>query len=89
VKWSLRVGETEATWRLKRIQDPGSEGYSGQKNLEYKKWEGEKMEDGAGLGVCRAQNDLEERGKGDEFRGQGKKRKLLSWGMGGESRGEE
>ena len=47
------------------------------------------MEDGAGLGVCRTQNDLEERGKGDEFRGQGKKRKLLSWGMGGESRGEE
>ena len=47
------------------------------------------MEDGAGLGVCRAQNDLEERGKGDEFRWQGKKRKLLSWGMGGESRGEE
>ena len=41
------------------------------------------MEDGAGLGVCRAQNDLEERGKGDEFRGQGKRRKLLSWGWEG------
>ena len=80
---------TEATWRLKRVQDPGSGGYSGQKNLEYKKWEGEEMEDGAGLGVRRAQNGLEERGKGKEFRGQGVRRALLSWGMGGESRGED
>ena len=37
----------------------------------------------------RAQKELEKPGSGDEFRGQGKKRKLLSWGMGGESRGEE
>lgn len=73
----MRVGETEATWRLKRIQDPGSGGYRGQKNLEYKKWEGEKMEDGAGLGVCRAQKNLEKPGMGDEFRGQGVERGAL------------
>lgn len=51
---------TEATRRLKRIQAPGSRGYSGQKNPESKEWEGEEMGDGAGLGVWGAQNDPDE-----------------------------
>jgi len=39
--------------------------------------EGQRIEDGAGLGLCRAQRNLEKPGMGDEFRGQGVERGAL------------
>ena len=47
------------------------------------------MEDGAGLGVCRAQRNLEKPGMGDEFRGRGVKRGSVPWRVGGATQGEE
>ena len=39
--------------------------------------EGQRIEDVAGLPVCRAQKNLEKPGMGEEFRGQGVKRVAL------------
>ena len=39
--------------------------------------EGQRIEDGAGLGVCRSQKNLEKPGMGDEFMGQGVMRGAL------------
>ena len=39
--------------------------------------EGQRIEDGAGLEVCRAQKNLEKPGMGDKFRGLGVKRVAL------------
>ena len=44
-----------------------------QKNLATGERDGERIKDGAGLGVCRAQKGLEKPGRGDKFRGPGMK----------------
>ena len=54
-----------------------SPGHSMSEIQNLESGEGQRIEDGAGLGLCRAQRNLEKPGMGDEFRGQGVERGAL------------
>ena len=76
--WGSRTEESRTRdWVGEEMEDESDCGEQGLKNLATGEREGERMKDGAGLGVCRAQKNLEKPGMGDEFRGQGVRRGAL------------